>query len=245
MKNLNKTTKTLLFASLIAAMILPFNSMDFAEAKKSDMYSAEQVKTALTDIEPYVSLKANKKSHIDVADAKQNGVSKESIKIAREYYKLQDKFMDKLSQKQKPNFKAEKFEVFFESLMVEDNSFGLQSIIPAAYATHACNVYGPHTEPSRISHWPGTTTITSMKNYLLDVGYHNVPWYYSANSSIDYAKKIYAYGCENGVFREQAVINSASMYKTQNPEPNPELFTYDWPTSWWGSYVLAWHVNPF
>ena len=34
MKNINKTTKTILFASLIAAMILPFSAMDFAEAAK-------------------------------------------------------------------------------------------------------------------------------------------------------------------------------------------------------------------
>jgi len=36
MKNINKTTKTILFASLIAAMILPFSTMDFAEAKQVD-----------------------------------------------------------------------------------------------------------------------------------------------------------------------------------------------------------------
>jgi hypothetical protein len=34
MKNISKTTKTILFASLIAAMILPFSGMDFAEAQK-------------------------------------------------------------------------------------------------------------------------------------------------------------------------------------------------------------------
>jgi len=32
MKNLTRTTKTILFASLIAAMILPFSGMDYAEA---------------------------------------------------------------------------------------------------------------------------------------------------------------------------------------------------------------------
>lgn len=32
MKNISKTTKTILFASLIAAMILPFGSMQVADA---------------------------------------------------------------------------------------------------------------------------------------------------------------------------------------------------------------------
>ena len=36
MKNLTTTTKTILFASLIAAMILPFSTMDFAEAEKRE-----------------------------------------------------------------------------------------------------------------------------------------------------------------------------------------------------------------
>ncbi len=35
MKNITKTTKTILFASLIAALILPFSGMNFAEAKIS------------------------------------------------------------------------------------------------------------------------------------------------------------------------------------------------------------------
>ena len=34
-----KNVKTILFASLIAAMILPFNTVDFVEAEKSDKKS--------------------------------------------------------------------------------------------------------------------------------------------------------------------------------------------------------------
>lgn len=41
MTNITKTTKTILFASLIAAMILPFSGMDFAEAKKEGIKQKE------------------------------------------------------------------------------------------------------------------------------------------------------------------------------------------------------------
>lgn len=41
MKNINKTTKTILFASLLIAMILPFSGMEFAEAKKVDKNELE------------------------------------------------------------------------------------------------------------------------------------------------------------------------------------------------------------
>lgn len=36
MTNISKTTKTILFASLIAALILPFSAIDFADAEKQD-----------------------------------------------------------------------------------------------------------------------------------------------------------------------------------------------------------------
>ena len=41
MKNISKTTKTILFASLIAAMILPLSSMDTAEAYKDKVRDAD------------------------------------------------------------------------------------------------------------------------------------------------------------------------------------------------------------
>ncbi len=44
MKNITKTTKTILFASLIAAMILPFSGMDFAEAEKQDKKGKDIIK---------------------------------------------------------------------------------------------------------------------------------------------------------------------------------------------------------
>lgn len=47
MKNITNTTKTILFASLIAALILPFSAMDFADAEKADNKSL--VKEKLKD----------------------------------------------------------------------------------------------------------------------------------------------------------------------------------------------------
>ena len=41
MKNITKNTKTILFASLIAAMLLPFSAMEFADAKTN----ADDIKT--------------------------------------------------------------------------------------------------------------------------------------------------------------------------------------------------------
>ncbi len=72
-------------------------------------------------------------------------------------------------------------------------------------------------------------------------GYHQVQIPWSSNPSIDYAQDVTAYGCNDGVFREQAIIRSSITYETYTPEPNPEIVSYSWPSWWWGPYVLAWH----
>ena len=47
MKNITKNTKTILFASLIVAMLLPFSAMEFAEAKTSEYNTSDQIDTLI------------------------------------------------------------------------------------------------------------------------------------------------------------------------------------------------------
>ncbi len=79
MKNLSKTIKTILFASLIAALILPFSGMDYAEAKKVDKnelvlklkdVDTEKHKKALLDIIPSEECKKNILKNKDKSDKK-------------------------------------------------------------------------------------------------------------------------------------------------------------------------------
>ena len=43
MNNISKTTKTILFATLIAAMILPFSGMNYAVAEELDKEQVEKI----------------------------------------------------------------------------------------------------------------------------------------------------------------------------------------------------------
>ena len=51
MKNITKTTKTILFASLIAAMILPFSGMQFAEAEEQTTMTDDQKQKLINKVQ--------------------------------------------------------------------------------------------------------------------------------------------------------------------------------------------------
>ncbi len=88
---------------------------------------------------------------------------------------------------------------------------------------------------------------TAASNALTQMGYHNTffpgcGWNYPC--SVDYTKWLSVNGCFVGVFRNQAITyQSGSVWKIkfQSPEPNPEIKSYPWPSTWWGPYVVYWH----
>lgn len=79
MKNINKTTKTILFASLIAALILPFSAMDFAEADQG-----ADKKQRLKDVTEKV-----KKNKVTFEKEKDR-----VTKIYKEYFSVKDSLED-------------------------------------------------------------------------------------------------------------------------------------------------------
>ena len=240
---ITKTTKTILFAAIIAAMILPFSSMDYANADKKnqdEVYDGTQVKEAFILLDPYMTVTEERQITFDKKAAKEAGLSKKVIKFGKEYSELQNDMIKKVKKGDNVKLdkeKSKKFDKFFNKVKEGNTSFSLQSLIPVAYAAN-CNYWGPHNQPDAVA---GTASFTPITNYLVYLGYHQVQKPYSGDPSIDYAKDVTAFGCDDGVFREQAIIRSALTYDTYNPEPNPEVFSYDWPAWWWGPYVLAWH----
>ncbi len=87
---------------------------------------------------------------------------------------------------------------------------------------------------------------SQMINFLLGQGYHktnNVGCGYSTCPD-DYTQPIYANNCNFGAFRSQGIVYASGLvwkYRYQKPEPNPEIFNYQWPAVWWGLYVANWH----
>jgi hypothetical protein len=259
MSNKTKTIQTILFASLIAAMILPFSSMQgtaFAQ-KDTTGYEADEVDNALIDMEPYVTINEKKFAKIHVNEAKKNGVSQESINITKDYVKMINNLAKEKQDNPKNKLKLSdsdkaKFSEFFakvknvgsnKSKIVQTNSY-LDYLLPFAYAI-PCNTFGPHPQPATTFDGPYSTRAVAIAS--LSSGFNPVPNYASVNDGDDYADFVSAYFCDNGVFRIQSIVGenpNGTWYFSEHHgsgEPNPEIFGYDWPVFWWGPYAYAWH----
>jgi len=111
MINITKTTKTILFASLITAMILPFSGMNFAEAEKApDMTDYESMYKEMDK-----KIRDNKKS-IDADEKKLKDKSFSNNEIKSIEKQLQDKkdkhekFFDELAEIQLLNIESYKLD---------------------------------------------------------------------------------------------------------------------------------------
>ena len=90
MKNITKKTQTILFASLIVAMILPFSTMDFAEAQTDDQ---NRVNKKIVDIEnnkkAYQKLVEKETKLLDkIAQLEHDGTSKLQNKLDAIYEEM-------------------------------------------------------------------------------------------------------------------------------------------------------------
>ena len=117
----------------------------------------------------------------------------------------------------------------------------------------ACGNYGyhnhhPDNEGARITF---SSPRAAWAGGVLD-GFHRVPVYASFAYGLDYAMVDTDVGrdlgnCNNGEFRMQKYIKETRseewLRSEDGPEPNPEVFAYDWPATWWGPYVLVWHYH--
>jgi hypothetical protein len=120
-------------------------------------------------------------------------------------------------------------------------------------STLACG--GNYQNPHPVDSTPTTTTsgfssLGDAQQELYQNGYHMVPSYASwggeSAQDIDFAKVVTSGApgnCNNGPFRDEAVINpyTHSSYTVTEDEPNPEILSYWWPKLWWGVYVEWWH----
>lgn len=122
-------------------------------------------------------------------------------------------------------------------------------VTPTMTSATACGGGFDNPHPDSINTKTGRyATVQAAINVLISDGYHKVPLYATIfNYGKDYAKTTSAYGCSNGEFRLQSLVesddNGSWRHSNDSAEPNPEINAYDWPIFWWGPYVAVWHVN--
>lgn len=252
-----------LFGGATAGAVAATDRGQFENNQKSD---GKAIESALLTIAEYMTLYNDNTLAIDVEQAKKDDVTESTITTGQDFEKLHNATIESINEDEfleesatNPDLQ-QKFEPYF-MLVAAGNA---KRIVPATTEEgSALNPEGfttldggcggtredPHTCPpyNWTSNGPWDSK-SDVQNYLSNNGFHETAGYASGygGDGQDYTKVVDAYGCSGGPFRTHALIRKKDgewSYKTQTPEPNPEIAGYVWPTVNWGTYVEWWHTN--
>ena len=253
-----KNTKTVLFASLIAAMIIPFSGVGSASAWAPQGEEETKVDPAFEDtvyveyllnkMAPFISQGEGNFLSFDVKGAYNTEFTDTEINHALIIVQQ----LNEIISGERENI--ELLHKFFESQeeSPEDDPFGGMSTQGSSRGggEAECKWNAQKKSPPKVTYWTGKKSVNDAKSYLEKIGYDQVTVRHSTQSDDDfnrnYQKSIEAHGCESGVFRTEAYIQgNGESYRTQTPEPNPEVLdgSYSWPVAYWPAYVAWWHNN--
>jgi len=261
-KNSRKmTTKTILFASLIVAMILPFSAMNFAEADSAnnEKYTAEDIKNAMQKAGSYITQEDNIVI-FDSNTAKQT-MSNHEIKIIKDFVKMQNDYVEKV--KENPNkkhsfdseinskFSELKKQVKKSKSQINDVDYISKWILPEAFAwTDVCggSFDNPHDEYEKKTIYSTSSQSTAVSiveawGYVSVAPYASDPTEWFNPNSLDYGREMSYYNCNFGAFRDQIVLDNDGDwdFNKQIKEPNPSFLDYASPVWWWIWYTAEWH----
>lgn len=258
----NKTTKGYAILAIVPLLLAGFGGNAYA-IPQSTSYSAEVVDDVLYELKPYVTVNDKKIAKLDVFKAMKNGISNGSIIIGFEFIKMQNKMIQDIHDNPDAKMKIDKkdidkFKKFFEKAQkgelkkrnaIKFLSF-LDFILPTVLAEDVCGGSEDNPHPKATYTVTGSYDTFQDGKAALSSGYSQVPGYASENSGYDFADWVTAYGCADGVFRDQTIIYDLDNdgdwqhHSHNNPsEPNPEVLGYYWPVYWWSGYTYWWHDN--
>lgn len=152
----------------------------------------------------------------------------------------------------------------FRNLFSNDGSVG--SVSEVVYVTYnpvpvyhgitnmwcGGNFINPHPADPTIDRSEGKGSLAATQKHLIGMGYHMVAsyasWGQSATQPYDFSKVVPSTNhsgiCDLGPFRDHAGIDRHTFHiRVQQEEPNPEIFSYLWPSVYWGVYTFWWHDN--
>ncbi len=258
-----RTKKTVLFASLVVTMILPFSVMDIAQAEppSTERYSAQDIQTAVEKADRFIT-QENFLISIDEESAS-SVMSNHELDIINDFIAMQNDYVRKVmaNPNEKHSFDPElqnKFSELIEEIKENKNrvrevDYISNWILPEAFAwADVCggSLNNPHPEYIR-KDIRKTNTVTEAQYIVVGWGYSEVPFYASyvwwgfTDDLVDYGKQITAYNCNHGAFRDQIVIehhdDSQWHLMKQIKEPNPAFDDYVQPVWWWIYYTAVWH----
>lgn len=257
-----KNIQTILFAGLIAAMILPFSMVDSAEAAKQ--YTRAEIDHAFTAADGYVTYVENNIMKVDRDSMIADGVPYKDMKIMTKYAREHNKLMNALASGVESDIVTARENVLngsFKNLFdAPTGDFELATDVDY-WSLNACGVTSGNSStwpsnPQIILGVSGYSSQSSIESALSSQDLHKVNWPYSDWGDVVYAEKNFTGkgGCNEGEFRDEHHVYDDTVTHTYNGvsssgyheliqynEPNPEVFDYDNPTYWWAVFVQQWH----
>ncbi len=254
--------KAVLFASMIAVVILPF-TIQSADAEKQ--YARASIAIAFANAEEYIAYDQTGRIGIDMQAMRENGISRQDIQIVEEFAFLNNELLDIILDE---NSTESNVRNYYDTLksgsfkpLFDPSARDLRSYTGSYWSLSACGItFGVSAHPHPPSHngIDGYASLSAIQSALVADGYYQVPWPGADWDAVgfDYAKLnlVGVGGCTDGEFRDQSYI-----YPPESPhgelegwhtledinEPNSDLTTYVPPTFWWVVYVYGWHHDHY
>lgn len=236
-----------------------------ASSRSSDtIQKGRSIEIALAKMSEYMRLDDGYHLTVDERQAKGDHVSKHAQRIAFDFVELNNLIINSLKSgeativedgSKRQQELLNKFEPYFRLIKAGKATRSLtastaeDSIKQDGLTTMGGGCGGsqsdPHWCPPYIQSGVRRNSKGAIQNYLDSRGYHQTADYATGYEYAggDYTNPIGAYTCSSPKFRIHALIERGWTFKTQRPEPNPEILGYIWPTFDWGPYVKWWHNN--
>ncbi len=236
-------TISLVFLLVLASFTWGLETQDYKAIGSVTMQDLDK-------LSPYMQLNKDNTVTFNMIKAKNSKLPSNLIATGLQYQKFHNKVMAEIGLKGINGVAVEQLPEAQPFTQVFANAKNQSQITPLVNGVDTICGGGflrPHTCPARINSGVYKNTVTEVRSYLKNIGYHNT---YSPGCGSggpcpnDFTKWVNANSCTWGSFRTQALaIQSGSRwtYWTQTPEPNPEINNYSWPIFWWGPYVAWWH----
>jgi len=213
---------------MIALLIPTGMNQAFADPLDNNKF----VREVLRQITPYITINDDKTITFDTQQAQDEGLSKKVIKSGSILVEEQNAFVT-----------GEATETRLGNYFNSSEFAGEIRV--------SCD-WGGAGAPTANLYSTFETTLAGAQSFLSGLGYHNVAWYALhpgawGNQELadrDHQKSIAAFGCDNGVFRTEALVSpDYTAYAHSTPEPNPEYLdnSWEWPVWYWPAYTAWWH----
>lgn len=238
-----------------------------ADGRGAGRPTGREIERALLVTADHMTFHEDNTLSVDDVRARSDGVSPRRVRTATKFETMHNLLIDSLGSAESPSQSDRYrglqswFEPYFQLVAsgkatkrvqpgtAESGSALNRDVGTAVDGGCGGTTRDPHDCPPYVPTADGPWgTKSAVQDVLVGKGFHETEEYVNQydGDGTSYTKWVSAYDCLPGSFRTHGIIfqvESGWLYKTQTPEPNPEVYDYLWPTAEWPNYVYWWHTE--